>query len=139
MTHVEIKALFGFKKMVTHHSVFIIHHSSLITHHSKYPNFLPYLFGTYFQCLITQFFLLFMGPIPEHYVISSISLPAFHLTLFISFSSPFSHRCPVTVIEAILFLFHFSCTHTSTRTILSQTCGQTIINIQTQMNTNINS
>ena len=54
------KALFGLKKMVTHHL--------------KYQNFLPHLFDTYFQFLITQFFLLFVGPMPEHYVISFVSL-----------------------------------------------------------------
>ena len=131
--------------MVTHHSSLSFHHpslithySSLITHHLKYPNFLSHLFDIYFQFLITQFFLPFVGPMPEQHVISSVSLPPHpHSLHFIFF--PFSHHCPVTLTEAVLFLFHFSCTHTSTRKILSQTYGQTIINIQTQMNTNINS
>ena len=125
------KALFGFKKMVTHHSIFI-------THHLKYQNFLPHLFDTYFQFLITQFFLLFVGRMPEHYVISFVSLLASPLLSSFHFL-PFSQHCPITLTEVVLFLFHLSCTHTSTRTILSQTYGQTIINIQIQMNTNINS
>ena len=103
--------------MVTHHSSLSFHHpslithySSLITHHLKYPNFLSHLFDIYFQFLITQFFLPFVGPMPEQHVISSVSLPPHpHSLHFIFF--PFSHHCPVTLTEAILFLFHFSCTH----------------------------
>ena len=101
----------GHSSLITRYSSPIIYQSSLITHHSKYPQFPTHLFGTYYQFLITQFFLLFVEPIPEHYVINSVSLPAFPLTLFISFSSTFSHHCLVTLTEAILFLFHFSCTH----------------------------
>ena len=83
--------------LITHHSVFI-------THHLKYLNFIPHLFGTYFQFLITQFFLLFVGPMPEHYVISFVSLPAspslssFH---FLPLQSPlpyYSHwSCPLSL------------------------------------------
>ena len=57
--------------LITPHSIFFTHHSSLITHHLslKLPQFpKPHPFGTYFQLLITQCFLLFVGPIPEHLV-----------------------------------------------------------------------
>ena len=50
--------------LITPHSIFFTHHSSL-----KLPQFpKPHPFGTYFQLLITQCFLLFMGPVPEHLV-----------------------------------------------------------------------
>ena len=50
--------------LITPHSIFFTHHSSL-----KLPQFpKPHPFGTYFQLLITQCFLLFVGPIPEHLV-----------------------------------------------------------------------
>ena len=90
--------------MIIHHSSLSFHHPLLITHHSKYPNFLPHLFGTYFQFLITQFFLLFVGPMPEYYVISFVSLPtspslsSFH---FLPLQSPlpcYSHwSCPLSL------------------------------------------
>ena len=67
------KGLFGFKKssLITHHSSLITHHSSLnfhhsplVTHHLKYPNFLnPTHLAHCFQLLITQKFVLFVGPI----------------------------------------------------------------------------
>ena len=75
---------------------------SLITQNT--PISYPHLFGTYFQFLITQFFLLFVGPMPVHPVISSISLPAspslssFH---FLPLQSPlpcYSHyNCPLSL------------------------------------------
>ena len=57
---------FFFLLLITHHLIFVTHHS-FITHHSslKIPQFLiPHPFGTYFQLLITQFFLLFVGLMP---------------------------------------------------------------------------
>ena len=55
-----------FKKqsLITSHSIFLTHHSSL-----KISQFLKsHTFGTYFKLLITQTFLLFMGPILEQLV-----------------------------------------------------------------------
>ena len=97
--------------MVTHHLLLSFHHpslityySSLITHHLKYPNFLPYLFGIYFQFLITQFFLLFEGPMPKQHVISFVSLPSSHSLSsfhFLPLQSPlpcYSHwSCPLSL------------------------------------------
>ena len=57
----DVKALFGF---FFHHSSLLTQFPSLITYHLKYPT--P--FGTRFQFLITQFFLLFVGPIPKQHV-----------------------------------------------------------------------
>ena len=64
--HQSSLALFGLKKMVTHHSVFIthhsslsFHHSSLITHHLKHPT----LFGTITYLSSLNIFQLFVGPI----------------------------------------------------------------------------
>ena len=51
--------LVWFKKMVTHHLVFITHHSSLITHHLKHPT----LFGTITHLSSLNIFQLFVGPI----------------------------------------------------------------------------
>ena len=51
---------FFFSSLITSHSIFVTHHSSL-----KILKFLiPHPFGTYFQLLITQFFLLFVGLVP---------------------------------------------------------------------------
>ena len=61
----NLLGLVWFKKIVTQFSSLNFHYPSIVTHHSKYPNFLPHLFGTYFQFLITQFFLLFMRPMPS--------------------------------------------------------------------------
>ena len=67
----KTKALFGLKKMVTHHSVFITHHLSLSLktphlvwhHHSIFFNYLwaPYLYLV--QLLLFFFFL--QPPIPK--------------------------------------------------------------------------
>ena len=80
----------GHSSLITQFSSSITHHLLLITHHLKYHNFLPHnflphLFGIFFQFLITQFVLLFVGPMPEQHVISSVSLPA--SPSLISFSS----------------------------------------------------
>ena len=64
------KGLFGFKKTITHHFLLNFHcsslitcYSSLVTHHLKYPNFLNFArLAHYFQLLITQKFVLFVGP-----------------------------------------------------------------------------
>ena len=62
-----LKGCLVFKKfsLITHHSIFIIHRLSL-----KIPQ-LPKS-GTFG----TLFFIFYVGPIPEHHVISSVSLPA---------------------------------------------------------------
>ena len=52
-----------------YHSSLLTQFSSLITYHLKYPNFLnPTRLAHYFQFLITQIFLFFMGLILEHLV-----------------------------------------------------------------------
>ena len=94
----------GHSSLITQFSSSITHHLLLITHHLKYHNFLPHLFGIYFQFLITQFFLLFVGPMRKQHVISSVSLPAspslssFH---FLPLQSPlpcYSHwSCPLSL------------------------------------------
>ena len=60
----NIKGQFGFKK--NHHSSFLTQFLSLIIYHLKYPNFLnPTCLAHCFQLLITQIFVLSVGPIPE--------------------------------------------------------------------------
>ena len=49
-----------------HHSSFLTQFLSLIIYHLKYPNFLnPTCLAHCFQLLITQIFVLSVGPIPE--------------------------------------------------------------------------
>ena len=67
--------LVWFKKMVTHHSVFITHHSSLITHHLKHPT----LFGTITHLSSLNIFQLFVGPI--HVPCAAFTLFFFFLQL----------------------------------------------------------
>ena len=79
---------------------FNFHYSSFITHHLKYPNSLygyTHLFGTLFLASHHSIFSTFCGPIPEHHVISSLSLPvslslfSFH---FLPLKSPLSYYSP---------------------------------------------
>ena len=74
--------------LITPHSIFFTHHLSLITHHLslKLPQFpKPHPFGTYFQLLITQCFLLFVGPIPEHLVKYFLMFMLFSASYFFFF------------------------------------------------------
>ena len=65
---------FYHSSLITHHSVFITHHSSLITHHLKHPT----LFGTITHLSSLNIFQLFVGP---------IHVPCAAFTLFIYFFS----------------------------------------------------
>ena len=81
------QGLFGFKKMVTYHLVFItyylslnFHHSSFITHHLKH--FIP--FGTITHLSSLNIFQLLVSPIP-------VPCAAFFFFLFFP-STPSTHR-----------------------------------------------
>ena len=87
--------------LITPHSIFFTHHSSLITHHLslKLPQFpKPHPFGTYFQFLITQCFLLFVGPIPEHlvkyFLMFMLFSASYFLFLFFFPSTPNTQTLP---------------------------------------------
>ena len=82
----------GFFK--NHYPSLLTKFSSFVTHHLKYPNFLiPTHLAHITQFLITQFFLHFVGPIPEHHVRHSCQ-PT-HLTPFQHFIIVFSLQPPI--------------------------------------------
>ena len=84
--------------LITPHSIFFTHHLSLITHHLslKLPQFpKPHPFGTYFQLLITQCFLLFVGPIPKHLVKYFLMFMLFSASYFLFLFFFFSFNPPI--------------------------------------------
>ena len=99
-----------FKKpsLITPHSIFIIHHL-------KYPNFLnPIYLAHYFQFLITQIFLLFVRPIPEHLPSCRTLIPYhfyyyfFSLYPLSSLTLHFSYLCPscFSLLSSLFSFFH---------------------------------
>ena len=109
--------VFLFSSLITHHSIFVTHHSSLIIHHLslKIPQFpQPHPFGTCFQLLVTQFFLLFVGPYLSTISNILVSLPASHHfiisyhSLFISVFNSIPNTLPKPKTSTQAFIFFFS-------------------------------
>ena len=90
-----------------YHSSLLTQFSSFITYHSslKIPQFpMPHPFGTYFQLLITQFFLLLVRPMADS------SLKEFCLVTHRTFKTPpffFTSHFP-SPLQPCFFTSHFS-------------------------------